>query len=357
MKNIKGLLEYSKALKVLYVEDDVIIQENYFKVFNEFFSHVDVADNGKIGLEKYLNSDYDLVITDINMPEMNGIVMIENILEKNPEQLIIVTSAHDDSTYLLQLINLGIEKFLIKPIEFAQLTAVILRASKHLHEHREFKAYQALIEDENLHNADLVKSLQEKNLQLEESLHLLKREENVNITLVDGIAKDKHFTQDELEFFSPSVHTLCAKDFVETYAGDMDTLNDHLETIEETLELLIHQKLLAPTPQSLQEISSAFYDYGYHLSQLYKFSNLSEALKNFGSVLAKEEDLNLIKDMKAFFFGIADSLQKWRQEVLVLQCASDIHFLDNSIISDCMQTESMLSHTQQVEENLDDMFF
>jgi|GEM_PF-2300687 len=358
MSNIKELIEFSKPLNVLYVEDDIKIRENYLKVFKELFAYIEIAENGKIGLDRYTASNYDLVITDINMPIMNGIEMIKHILDIDPEQSIIVTSAHDESQYLLQLIDLGIEKFLIKPIDFPKLITVLTRSCKRLYELNELRAYQSHMEEENLSNAELLKVLQKKNHELEESLHQLRREENISITLVDGIEKEKHFSQNELEFFSPSADILSAKDFVETYAGDIDTLNDHLETIEETLELLIHQKLLEPTTQSLRAISSAFYDYGLHLAQLYKFNNLSEALQNFGTVLAKEEDLSLIKEMKEFFFGIADSLQKWRQEVLILQRASDIHFLDHSIISDCMQTESMLSNSHhEDEDNLDDMFF
>lgn len=357
MSKIKGLVEFSKLLNVLYVEDDIQIRENYSKVFKEFFEHVDVAENGQIGLEKYKNFSYDLVITDINMPVMNGLEMIQHILDIDLEQSIIVTSAHDESSYLLELIDLGIEKFLIKPIDFTRLILVLTRSCKRICELRELRDYQNHIEEENLSNAELLKILKKKNIELEKSLHLLRREENVTITLVEGIEKEKHFSEDELEFLSPHVDTLSAKDFVETYAGDMDTLNDHLEAIEETLELLIHQKLLEPTPQSRESISSAFYAYGTQLSELYKFANLSEALQNFGRVIGQVEDLNMLKDMKAFLFGIADSLQKFRQEVLVLQSAKDIHFLDNSIISDCMQTESMLSGSDHHDEGLDDLFF
>lgn len=63
--------------------------------------------------------------------------------------------------------------------------------------------------------------------------------------------------------------------------------------------------------------------------------------------------------MKEFFFDIANSLHTWRQEVLVLKTAEEIHFLDNSIISDCIQTESILSGgaSHNHKEDLEDLFF
>lgn len=356
MSKIKDLLEYSKPLSVLYVEDDIGIRDNYTKLFSEFFTGIDCADNGEEGLEKYKNKNYDLIITDINMPRMNGIEMIKGIMKIDPEQSIIVTSAHDESQYLLELIELGIENFLIKPIDFTKMIFILYRSCKRLSEAKELKEYQGRIEDDNLHYSDLLKQLKKKNEELEQTIHKLSRNENFNITLVDGIEKEKEFSDNELTYYSPKIPTQSAEDFVQTFSGDIDILNDKLEIIEETLELLIHQELIQPTQDGLEKISIAFNDYGAHLANLYKFANLSEALQNFASVLGKSTELDLIRDMKEFLFGIADTLQKWRQAVLVHQTAEDIHFLDNSIISDCMQTESMLSGAHE-EEELDDLFF
>jgi len=359
MYTIKELLPISKTLSALYVEDDIDIRNNYSKVFNEVFEHVDLAADGEEGLKKYEDRDYDIVITDINMPRMNGIAMIEKIIDKNPEQMIIVTSAHDESHYLMQLIDLGIEKFVIKPVDFKKLVTILYRTCKRLMEANELQSYQERIEEENLRTAALVAELKTKNEQLEKSIKHSTKKENVAIALVEGIESEKKFTEKELGFYSPKAETESARDFVDTFAGDIEVLSDRLEVIEETLELLIHQKLHEPTQESLEALSTSFCDYGLILAGLYKFNNLAEALENFGTILGQVEDLDLLCDMKNFLFGIADSLQKWRHEVLVEQTAADIHFLDNSIISDCVQTESMLSSSSEegVEEALDDLFF
>jgi len=356
MLNIKDLLEFSKPLRVLYVEDDLRIRNNYEKVFKEMFRQVDLAADGAEGVKAFIQSPYDIVITDINMPNMNGIEMIQNIFEKHPEQSIIVTSAHDEPQYLLELIELGIEKFLIKPLDFSKMIAVLFRTCRRLHQLKELQDYQNRIEEENLRSSALVRELTKKNEELEETIHKLTRKENVTITLVDSIEKEKSFSSGELKFYTHKLDTLSAHDFIETFAGDIEVLNDRFERVEETLELLIHQKLLNPNAQSLEELSNAFYDYGTSLTHLYKFTNLSEALHNFATILGQVEDLDTLKEMKAFLFGISDSLQKWRQEVLVERSAQDIHFLDNSIISDCIQTESMLAGGHQ-DEDLDDLFF
>ena len=357
---IKDLLPYSKPLSVLYVEDDSEIRENYARVFQELFSSFQTADDGLEGLEKYTAAPCDLLITDINMPRMNGIDMIAKILEINPEQSIIVTSAHDEAQYLLQLIDLGIEKFLIKPVNFSKMAAVLFRSCKRISEFKELHEYQNRIEDENLHASDLLKELKRKNRELELTIKQLTRNENVNIALLEGIEKEKTFTPKQLDFFTPHPTVTSAEDFIAHFPGDVDSLNDKLEPIEETLELAIHQKLSDPSKESVEELSKAFIKYSEHLASTFKFNNLANALENFGLSIAKVEDLSLLKEMKSLLFGIADSLHKWRQEVLVKKTAEDIHFLDNSIISDCMQTESMLSngvHHAHQHEDVDDLFF
>ncbi len=358
MINIKELILFTKPLHVLYVEDDLNICENYTKVFSELFASVEVAYNGYDGLEKYENGTFDIVITDINMPKMNGIEMITEIFKKSPEQTIIVTSAHDESSYLLQLIELGIEKFLMKPVDFKKMISVLYKVCKQLDEKRELLEYQNNMESENISISTLAHELKIKNEELEETINALTQKENINITLVDGIEKEKTFSEEELKFYIPEQETLSAKDFVEGFTGDMEGLNDHLEGIEEIMELHIHQNLAESTVESVKELSEDFLAYAHQLTTTYEFSNLQCALEEFSKALLEVKDFEKLKEMKAFLFGISDSLQRFRAEVFVECTAKDIHFLDSSIISDCLQTQGMLSVKDEcAQEDLDDMFF
>ncbi len=127
----KSNIELREDLKVLFVEDSEMVRESTCDILSEFFTHVDIAINGKEGLQQYIDfykdndSFYDIVITDINMPKMNGIEMIEHIFVENSKAHIIVMSAHDESKYLLKLINMGISNFILKPIEIVRFNSVI----------------------------------------------------------------------------------------------------------------------------------------------------------------------------------------------------------------------------------------
>jgi len=122
----KLILEHSKNLNVLYVEDDNILRNATKKIFSNYFKEVDIAVDGEEGLEKFLlfknNNDiyYDLVITDINMPRMNGIDMSTAIVDENPGQSIVFITAHDEASFLHSAIHIGANGFLNKPINKEQ---------------------------------------------------------------------------------------------------------------------------------------------------------------------------------------------------------------------------------------------
>ncbi len=124
MVNIyERLYEKSSKLSVLYVEDDRLVQASTQELLNDFFERVDTAYNGLEGLERYneykekTGNFYDLVITDINMPQMNGVEMIEKMKPINEKQEFIVISAHNESNYLMDLIELNVNSFVLKPIQ------------------------------------------------------------------------------------------------------------------------------------------------------------------------------------------------------------------------------------------------
>ncbi|MBF0319158.1 MAG: hybrid sensor histidine kinase/response regulator [Nitrospirae bacterium] len=130
------LKKYSEDISVLYVEDDVDLRENTMKLLSRFFCAIENAPNGAEGLRRYSAGSFDIVITDIRMPEMDGVEMARRIREINPDQGIIVTSAHSEVQYLLELINIGINRFVVKPLDVERFLYALTQACKKIQNDR-----------------------------------------------------------------------------------------------------------------------------------------------------------------------------------------------------------------------------
>ncbi|MBF0328664.1 MAG: response regulator [Nitrospirae bacterium] len=104
-------------LKILYVEDDSETQRIIADILKRRFSELHTASNGSEGLSLYEQLRPDIVVTDIRMPEMNGIEMARKIMEINSDARIIITTAHSDTEYLIDAINIGVGQYVLKPID------------------------------------------------------------------------------------------------------------------------------------------------------------------------------------------------------------------------------------------------
>ncbi len=153
---IQTFLELGKHLTLLYVEDSDMVRESTLDMLDEYFEYIDVAVNGEEGLEKYKqfyeenNAYYDVVITDINMPKMNGIKMLEAIHLINPKANIVVTSAHNEAGYLLTLINMGISNFILKPMGIEQIKQVLSRVTQSIKNQKKIEEYHTKMQEANL---------------------------------------------------------------------------------------------------------------------------------------------------------------------------------------------------------------
>ena len=130
MVHPQELKEAAQDVSVLYVEDDQVLRQNTVRLLSSFFSSIETAKNGVEGLEKYKKGRYDLVITDIKMPLMDGVKLARTIKADNPQQVVIVISAHDEARYFLELINLGADYFVLKPLDIRQFLTVLDKAIK-----------------------------------------------------------------------------------------------------------------------------------------------------------------------------------------------------------------------------------
>ena len=106
-----------KTLKILIVEDEKKLASLLKESILDSFFKVIIAKDGDEGLKKYNSFKPDIIITDIMMPFCDGLEMTQKIKELDENIPIIVLSAHSDKEKLLKAIDLGINKYFIKPFD------------------------------------------------------------------------------------------------------------------------------------------------------------------------------------------------------------------------------------------------
>ncbi|MFY9075231.1 diguanylate cyclase [Malaciobacter mytili] len=112
-----------KNITILYAEDEASLREITLNILKGFTKKQFVAKDGREGLELFKENEeeIDLIITDVNMPHMNGLEMIKEIKQLNPNIPIIVATAFSNTEYLLEAIDIGVDKYVLKPIDMKKL--------------------------------------------------------------------------------------------------------------------------------------------------------------------------------------------------------------------------------------------
>ena len=119
-----------KNLTVLLVEDDSDSKKIMHDVLSDNFEKVFTAQNGDEGLKKFKKYNPNLVITDVFMPISDGLDMTRYIKEISKDTPVIVLSAHSEKETLLKAIDVGVDKYLIKPIMADDLLKTIENVAK-----------------------------------------------------------------------------------------------------------------------------------------------------------------------------------------------------------------------------------
>jgi two-component system sensor histidine kinase/response regulator len=166
---LTALLRLAEGSAVLYVEDEPDIRAEMTEMFETLFPRVVTAENGAAALEKFAQEEFVLVITDINMPEMTGIELIQRIRQTHPQQAVLVTSAYSDSANLIPLINLGVGSFILKPLNWKLLLSLLYKELSSALAARQEAQYQQRLEREVKLRTDELREAQQQLVLLQEA--------------------------------------------------------------------------------------------------------------------------------------------------------------------------------------------
>lgn len=125
-------VELLKNLSIMHVEDDTSVRESLMRFLKRRFDTIFTAKDGQEGFEMYKAKRPDIVITDIQMPVMDGIEMAKKILELNPDAVIVITTAFNEKPYIDKASEIGIFEYLKKPVVKEDLTLTLRKCAERI---------------------------------------------------------------------------------------------------------------------------------------------------------------------------------------------------------------------------------
>lgn len=131
--DLKVLQKLSK-IRILVVEDDALTARAVEQSLKICCEKVYIANNGLMGYNIFESQELDVIVSDINLPQMDGFEMIRAIQQISPHLPIIIMTSYDTSEHILESINVGACHFLRKPIRIEELQTALLMATKHIYE-------------------------------------------------------------------------------------------------------------------------------------------------------------------------------------------------------------------------------
>jgi len=306
----------TSQMNLLLVEDDVLIRTQIKKLLLKFFQNVDEAGDGAAALTLYKKREYEIVLTDITMPNMNGIELARAIKDLSSSQIVLVLSAESQSSRFIELINIGIDGFIPKPLKIEQLLEVLLAKAHIINDLKMKKYYSDMLDEAN------------------EQLRMS------NVALESALAKCAPIFEARSGM---SQEYLSAEDFLEKYAIEQEFLNDELSLLEEEFNLLIlsmQSQSSGKSMQKLLEILEAYVRIAKELEFFYSFGQKGEAILK---ELVKRSDARLtLKTLLPHLTRLFDELEDFRKEIFEYKSGINLHLLMQNLLESLTQIHSTL---------------
>lgn len=182
--NLNQNLEILKSLNILYLEDEENIRKNITRTLQLLCNNVYDCSDSMEAIEVFENKKINIIISDISMPNINGIEFSKIIRKKNKQIPIILLTAHTDTDYLLEATKLKLVDYLIKPLNFLKLKEALINAVTEIEDNNPIIINFPNNIEYNMQTKQLFQDGIEKNITAKEIalLELLYKNKNKNIS-------------------------------------------------------------------------------------------------------------------------------------------------------------------------------
>lgn len=370
MSILKELSLFARNYSILIVEDQKELNSELVEICQLFFKEVDSAFDGIEALNKVKNNfeKYDIVLSDITMPEMNGVKLAREIKTINRNQNIIILSAHNEMEYLIELIDIGISQFIAKPFEEKELLFRLLKVCENIFYKEEY--IKMIMNDKSEEtNSHLISKKLDKIATNKKLTAIKQQSKNIEIKKETPPTKAIEQQPTKIELNVSELNKVIqhdrvsASNFVESIQNDayvwtvMESQIEELIILEEELHIEIEKlylnkissNLILNVASILRKIYSIF-------SFLEELSKLGKVLLNLAIFLESLDVNNLNAEkrnkLKILEF-IYDDVSRFIETVFVYKDSLDISYLEDSLNSSVEQLKMSILDEKIEEDELE----
>jgi len=344
---VKNLKEISYEMSILIVEDDILLQEQLKTFLSRFFKYIDVANNGLEALEKYGKNKYSLIFTDLTMPFMGGEELTRRIKAINESQHIMVLSAHSESDKLIQLVNIGIDGYLLKPLDITSVLKQITKICQAIYNRDMLEHFNLMLEESNSElmnrNAELRAALKELTA-AKETIQKLSTPQNQTEIKPTKPKEEVSFVQTK---------KISAIEFANSYPLELESTNESLEDLEAKFYTLLANAERTFDQESVLELTGLLNDFAREIEMVPQFAPIAHGILEVEKAFRSVQDHTKIPTVLPMLGSLFDNLEKWRKGIFLYQDVDDIHYMDNSLISDALSLQGFLSSESSTSDSSD----
>ena len=162
MSDWAELKKLAQDLNLLVVDDDPEVLRLLQQLLGQVFGQVLAAEDGEAALAVYQSlpaGTLDLVISDIQMPHKNGLELLRELRDQDSEIKLLLVSAYNEANYFLQALEIGVDGFLVKPVQTQPLLLTLTKLCRVIQDRKARLGYQQRLEEERQLLASLMQGM------------------------------------------------------------------------------------------------------------------------------------------------------------------------------------------------------
>ena len=323
---INTLKEYAKELKVLYVENHAGTRLKFSVILKEYFEEVFVTPYADNALQVFENGHFDLIISDLVLPDIDAEIICRKIKNIAPKKPIIIVSNIKDADKIIELINIGISGFVETPLEKDKVISLLSRVVLEISDLNFIYRYQDII-DESYVEVEKAPKVEKVNKGAEDSF-----DEKGDSDLL----KEKNF-----DLLLKKHAKLSAKKFIEEYPRDLLLVGDGLVEINEGIDMSITKFVNNPSKESALELTDEFQRFAEKLTDISELQNILFIIKKLSIIFGNLDHTISYKEHYDSIMKISENLMQWTNDIFVNQSTDDIHYLDKQFLLETLLLEKL----------------